>query len=446
MSLPQDFVVTFDDDGEEKEFDDADDDTHVDVEEKLFGRLCDEIADDQFWTKAGGLTREEIRAIYRSRPQRIRRRRKKLKIDESDPRPHFIDEVAEAYNTGDILKVREVFERHYESDCVFIQRYTQGTPDVPPHREFHSREQMLQYLGLYLEACPDGVLLVTSRKLHIRQDGTSYLVANLNFDAIWLFNVLLRNVVTTTKNLLARFNPLSAVYNYFITAVDGNSAANPLGEVMEPEDGGGLVDCESRDADDPSRGLKIRKVNGSMHTSDQIEHDVRGTVLGENVDQTQLETASHMSLPSVGAKAEYPGSWFTQDNIFATTQSALLSWNSAWAGSSSSSVQSSSSNEISGTQIDDKSPAAFTSPVEVVIPETTFSMQPKKQPHRVNVAVAYVAHINENFKIYKTESFVRGKFSLDWWGNYASKPDDDDVFPLPSLAAEQPVNHIGPSG
>lgn len=402
MSLPRDFVVTFDDDGEEKEFDDADEDTHVDVEEKLFGRLCDEIADDQFWTKAGGLTREEIRAIYRSRPQRIRRRRKKLKIDESDPRPHFIDEVAEAYNTGDILKVREVFERHYEPDCVFIQRYTQGTPDVPPHREFHSREQMLQYLGLYLEACPDGVLVVTSRKLHIRQDGTSYLVANLNFDAIWLFNVLLRNVVTTTKNLLARFNPLSSVYNYFITAVDGDSAANPLDQAMEPEDSSGLVDYESRDADDSSRELKIRKLDGSMHMSDPIEHDVRGTVLGENIDPTQLETASHMSLPSVeniAAKVEYPVSWFTPENIFATTQSALLSWGSAWAGSSSSSVQSTSSNDVSGAQIDDKSPAAFTSPVEVVIPETTFSMQPKRQPHRVNVAVAYVAHINENFKI-----------------------------------------------
>lgn len=446
--------MTFDDDGEEKESDDVDDDTHVDVEEKLFGRLCDEIADDQFWTKAGGLTREEIRAIYRSRPQRIRRRRKKLKIDESDPRPHFIDEVAEAYNTGDILKVREVFERHYEPDCVFIQRYTQGTPDVPPHREFHSREQMLQYLGLYLEACPDGVLVVTSRKLHIRQDGTSYLVANLNFDAIWLFNVLLRNVVTTTKNLLARFNPLSSVYNYFITAVDGDSAANPLDQTMEPEDSSGLVDYESRDADDSSRELKIRKLDGSMHMSDPIEHDVRGTVLNENIDPTQLETASHMSLPSVeniAAKVEYPVSWFTPDNIFATTQSALLSWGSAWAGSSSSSVQSTSSNDVSGAQIDDKSPAAFTSPVEVVIPETTFSMQPKRQPHRVNVAVAYVAHINENFKIYKAESFVRGEFSLDWWGKYASKPDDDDVVPptstpSPSLSAEQPVNHVNPSG
>lgn len=442
-----------------REVDDVDDDTPVDAEDKLFGRLCNEIADDQFWTKAGGFTREEIRAIYRSRPQRIRRRRKKLKIDESDPRPHFVDEVAEAYNTGDILKVREVFERHYEPDCVFIQRYTKGTPDVPPHREFHSREQMLQHLGLYLEACPDGVLVVTSRKLHIRQDGTSYLVANLNFDAIWLFNVLLRNVVTTTKNLLARFNPLSAVYNYFITAMDEDSDAKPLSEAMEPgfcEESSGSVDCVSRDADDPSRALKVRKVNRSMYISDQDDHEFEGTVLGEETvhDQIQPESAAYPSLSSgenTAAKMEYPVSWSCQDNIFANAQSALLSWGTAWAGSSSSSVQSTTSNDITGAQIDEQCQPAFTSPVEVAIPETTFSMQPKRQPHRANVAVAYVAHINENFKIYRAESFVRGEFTLDWWGNYARKSDDDDfVLPTstssPSLSAEQPVDHVNLSG
>lgn len=388
--------------------------------ENMFGNLCDELATDRFWESSTGSTPGEIRAIFRSRPQRIRKRRKNMEINENDPRPHYVDNVAEAYNTGNINQLREVFERQYEPNCIFLQRYTKETPDVPAHREFHSRDHMLEYLSYFFEACPDGILVVTSRKLHIRQDGTSYLVAKLNFNAIWLFKVILRNVLTSTKNLLANFNPLSTLYNYFISNLTPSNSANCHDAVQPPPDAYCSQEPERVPPANTITEGKPEDVEAfKIQCCDPLSSNLANQQLLDDTQMKEEEESSVISdhiygpSPLSGAEVTYPTSWLNQCSLYAATQSALFALSSSWVDTSDQSTISAASTTYDMSTV--------TSPIEVSTSETTFTLQPKRHPHRVNIAVSYVAHINENFKIYKAESFVRGEFSVDLWGNYAGQ-------------------------
>lgn len=114
---------------------------------------------------------------------------KKRKFDEiaaDDPRKQLTDLTVAAIGLGDEKKIKEVFETYYTSDCVFIIRFTKDTPELPNHREVYGRQKMIDFIMNVIESCPDCVLKVVGRQLNIYKDGSSYLVAKLNFAASWL--------------------------------------------------------------------------------------------------------------------------------------------------------------------------------------------------------------------------------------------------------------------
>lgn len=132
------------------------------------------------------------------------KKRRKQGISPTDPRKFYTDRLVNALCSGDIEKVRVVMERYHEPDCVYIQRFTNNTPDLPAYREIHGREQMLAFYKAFLASSPDCVVKVTDRQLNVYQDGSSYLVSKMNFSGAWLFRIFFSNIIRRTRSFLNR--------------------------------------------------------------------------------------------------------------------------------------------------------------------------------------------------------------------------------------------------
>lgn len=132
------------------------------------------------------------------------KKRRKQGISPTDPRKFYTDRLVNALCSGDIEKVRVVMERYHEPDCVYIQRFTNNTPDLPAYREIHGREQMLAFHKAFLASSPDCVVTVTDRQLNVYQDGSSYLVSKMNFSGAWLFRIFFSNIIRRTRSFLNR--------------------------------------------------------------------------------------------------------------------------------------------------------------------------------------------------------------------------------------------------
>lgn len=132
------------------------------------------------------------------------KKRRKQGISPTDPRKFYTDRLVNALCSGDIEKVRVVMERYHEPDCVYIQRFTNNTPDLPAYREIHGREQMLAFHKAFLASSPDCVVKVTDRQLNVYQDGSSYLVSKMNFSGAWLFRIFFSNIIRRTRSFLNR--------------------------------------------------------------------------------------------------------------------------------------------------------------------------------------------------------------------------------------------------
>lgn len=151
-------------------------------------------------------------SIRRQQHQAKKSKLKKRKFDEiaaDDPRKQFTDITVAAVGLGDERKIREVFDTHYTSDCAFILRFTKDTPELPNHREIHGRDKMIDFIMNVIEICPDCVLKVVGRQLNIYKDGSSYLVAKLNFTGSWLLVAALQLFEPTLEN--SSTNHLSSV-------------------------------------------------------------------------------------------------------------------------------------------------------------------------------------------------------------------------------------------
>lgn len=150
---------------------------------------------DDFRNRSGGGPYKRGRAI---------KKRRKQGISPNDPRKYYSDRLVNALCTGDIENVRAVMERYHDPNCVYIQRFTNNTPDLPGYREIHGREQMISFYRAFLASSPDCVVKVTDRQLNVYQDGSSYLVSKINFSGAWLFRIFFSNILRKTRSFLTR--------------------------------------------------------------------------------------------------------------------------------------------------------------------------------------------------------------------------------------------------
>lgn len=167
-----------------------------------------------------------VRRNQQSKKSKLKKR-KFEEIAPDDPRKQIVDVTVSAIGLGDERKIQEVFDQHYTADCQFILRFTKDTPQLPSHREIVGRERMVSFIMNTVESCPDCVLKVIGRQLNIYKDGSSYLVAKMNFSGSWLLSASL-NLFEPTTETVGSLNSISASASTSATAFSLSEAVSAL--------------------------------------------------------------------------------------------------------------------------------------------------------------------------------------------------------------------------
>jgi hypothetical protein len=382
--------------------------------DELFQVLCNEMAEEKFWDGS-----KQTQSSSKKQLNQLRKR-KRQPIPENDPRKYYIDNIMNAFNSGDINQIRTVFMNQNTSDCLFIQRYSAEIPDVPAHREFHGVELMIQYLEQLLEAIPDGLLVVTGRQLNIRVDGSSYLVARVNMSGLWLLQVLFSKVYTRTRNLLASWNPLASMYNYFLSYSQTQSTTTITNTILKEGDHQQEEDNKDTDKqDNKNKNIPIKLFastdfsSSSMNLSDE-----------NNCEEEIMNTATATTTTTINRNSkEINSSFSSSSSLDVTSKSSSKSHGNNNAKTMITTPSPNTPNPNNTTKSGWK-------PVEVLSQDSQFTLVARQTPYRFNISISYVAHINQDMKIYKSETFIRGNQFIGQTKDdlvVMQYADDDDV-------------------
>lgn len=107
----------------------------------------------------------------------------------------YTDNNVKAMLSGDIDLYREAVERQNTPDCVFIQRFTNDTPKYPAYREIRGRDKIIEYVGSLMVTSPDMVVTISGRKLHVFEDGSSYLVSKGTYSGVTIFPIIFTSMM-----------------------------------------------------------------------------------------------------------------------------------------------------------------------------------------------------------------------------------------------------------
>lgn len=291
--------------------------------------------------------------------QTVKRRRKRQPVAIDDPRKFFSDNSIAAMLSGDINQYREVVERQHTSDCVWIQRHTNDTPEHPAYRELRGRDKMIEFVGALMDVNPDMVVHVSERKLHICEDGSSYLVSKGTYSAMNVSSLKFTNMVKRTRKFLSSINPLGALRSFFY--------------------GGGLHYRHSYQQQSSNPDSAADQHTSVRHSPVEEESIATATANKSAKDRPKFSP----SITSDHRPNSPPVSSASASTSFKTEMQA---------------VESNSEVSTPQTQI-------------VVVYDKEYT------PSGVYAVISTVAFINPEFKIYKVEQFIKVEFTrflLPW--------------------------------
>eukprot|EP01033_Poteriospumella_lacustris_P014217 gene14217-10162_t len=382
------------------------------------------------------------------------KKRRKQGISPTDPRKFYTDRLVNALCSGDIEKVRVVMERYHEPDCVYIQRFTNNTPDLPAYREIHGREQMLAFYKAFLASSPDCVVKVTDRQLNVYQDGSSYLVSKMNFSGAWLFRIFFSNIVRRTRSFLNRtffnrptiinpFRPkkgassssssssmtslsaMSTDSGASTTRNDKESSAYMFASFRRKKSVTGAVTATAAMMSAPTDGAPVEPL---LLPDDHHHHQSLSRSTDPDVASSPLSSHSHHASSSEEAPSiRYlhgdmhlvagKASDYESDARPPTPLSPLSTVSSQPDGPPEVLEAEAPWDDLPFTIVRDEAQSSTPIPAPaalIVTPESKVSVvtaQPK--PYRVNIAISNVAHINPAGRIFKTEMVVLDGESID---------------------------------
>lgn len=320
--------------------------------------------------------------------EKPKRKRRKRKVHADDVRLRYQADYIHALNSGDSVLLMEAMERYHTPDILHIERFIDNIPGVVMYREMRGRDQLFKYTLANWEAMPDLTATLTSRKLCLRTDGTSYIIATALFHGSFLFNIQTNNAQHSSQNLLSRWNPFTKLYNILsgttspVSPPPVAAASSSNSKVVMP------TSKQSAAAVDPSRSKTSERdfatmqpvassSNDRSRDSGKKDFDTTESVASSGDDGGELLSKSERGKPNVSI----PAINISKDRVQVSTQA------------------------------------------------TTFDTSQKKdRPFRLTVAATMIGHVNKDMKVYRSEIIKRGKISYDFsFLDYPSPPDSSSL-------------------
>ncbi len=143
-----------------------------------------------------------VSAIHNSSNKRIKKRRRRaFAVD--DARRSYVDQIFGAINSGD--GILSTLERIAHPDVMMSCRFL-GDPSTITtgklYREVKGRELIAKFVDAMLMASPDAVLKLHEKKMRLRQNNSSYIVAKYTLEGYKFCNLLTTNDKTVTKKIM----------------------------------------------------------------------------------------------------------------------------------------------------------------------------------------------------------------------------------------------------
>lgn len=189
--------------------------------------------------------------------KRIKRRRRRAFAND-DPRRNYVDSIFGAINSGD--GVLSTLERIAHPEVVMTCRFL-GDPSTITtgklYREVKGRDQIAKFVDCMLMASPDAVMKLHEKKMRLRQNNSSYIVAKYTLEGYKFCNLLTTNdkhvtkkVQMPTPKIVSPSNLSSGSRSFTTSSQDGSesnviptlfntisgSSSNSLGDESEEED------------------------------------------------------------------------------------------------------------------------------------------------------------------------------------------------------------------
>lgn len=138
---------------------------------------------------------------HESKNKRLKKRRRRA-FSNDDPRRSYVDAIFGSINGGD--GVLSTLERIAHPNVMMTCRFL-GDPSTITtgklYREVKGREQIAKFIDSMLMASPDAILKLHEKKMRLRQNNSSYIVAKYTLEGYKFCNVLTTNDRIMTKKI-----------------------------------------------------------------------------------------------------------------------------------------------------------------------------------------------------------------------------------------------------